>query len=180
MKRFTVALCVLMICLTVFSACADDITKNDKLGQFFDSELISAASLNKMPKPRLDGALLRQNTLYLTLDDGEYVEYLDSLLTYLSGRKDIYYLSTVTGSNLDASRAPGDLCAPIDEEYQVPTDGNVTLVFSRSRGLGDSGEMTEPTRIIIKREGGTVEKTDHTYNVTVTVSLAKDRLAYVN
>jgi hypothetical protein len=180
MKRFTVTVCILIACAILFTACADDITKNDKYGEFFADDLINAASLKKIPKPSLDGALLRLNTLYLTLEDAEYGEYLNSLLTYLSERTDIYYLSTVIGSNLDASRAPGDICKLIDSTYQPDAEKSITFVFSKNRSLGSYREMTDPTRIIIKREEGTVEKTDHHYNVTITVSLAKDRLAYVN
>ena len=165
-----------MLLLTIASCTAPE-AKNDRFGVFFDNDLLEKVQLSDLPVPELEGSLLRENTLYLALGD-EAKSYANSIIDHLRGRDDIYFLSAVSRSMINASFKPGDVCTALEDDFTLEDGKSVTLVFSHKRRLGDFDELLDAVRVTLTLGSGTVEHTDVSYDVAVKIEPNSDLAAY--
>lgn len=165
MKKALLLIIVIALSLITLSAC---VRHDDVKEAFFPESYLSQMSLDSLPAPKLDGAMLRDGeTLYLNLTSKEYTSYVKEIADYLLSSDGIYdpcYEVTKTILML----IPMDyVCVPIDESYK-PDDENITLFFSTSDELDPETEkMIDPVRIRLVRESTEIGGKEYNCKMTI-------------
>lgn len=167
MKKAFLLILTVALSLITLSACVWQ--KHDDVKEaFFSESYLSQMSLDSLPAPKLDGAMLRDGeTLYLNLTSKEYTSYVKEIADYLLSSDGIYdpcYEVTKTMLML----IPLDyVCAPIDESYK-PDDENITLFFSTSDELDPETEkMIDPVCIRLVRESTKIGGKEYNCKMTI-------------
>ena len=129
--------------------------------------------LGDLPIPKLDGARLHTDTLYLSLTKAEYEEYSHTLVSYLLGREDIYHkvYQYSTGLVGGIFFLPEKQCAPLTEDYTDFSKDSQLFVFSIADTHLENGDrIPSAISVSLTRRDGTIGKDDTHYNTVITLN----------
>lgn len=165
MKKVLLLILAVTLSLIPLSAC----TKHDDVkGAFFSESYLSQMSLDSLPVPKLDGAMLRDGEiLYLNLTSAEYTSYAKEIADYLLESDGIYDPCYKVSQN-NLMLIPLDyICSPIDASYK-PDDENISIFFSTSADLDtETGKMIAPMRINLIRETAKIGGKEYNCKMTI-------------
>lgn len=133
---------------------------------FYSSDLLSSYSLDGMPVPNIENSRLSGEYFYCNLTQEEYDAYVAEVVSWLRARKDVYHLSCFHSRTLMFGAFPEETYVPMPEEYDL--SGNHDFAFTRIAEL-NGDHMSDPIRLVISREGGTLFRTDFSYNTFIQI-----------